>query len=329
MSVRRGMQVAFASAILGAWIVACTGSDYGTPPLPGSDAASEASDASAPPDTGPPVVPCPCVESPPDGWSVPGYLVRNAPCTAPVPMEAYHLYADVSGAPATCGHCICKSQPSSTSCIAPSIATYTSGTCPGGAPTGAPVHLAGADCYANPNATITSYRAETGQLQAICEASPDAIPEIPPLQKTDTRLCVPAAEGTGSCATGTACKPSPPTGSTALPLCVAHSGDVECPSSYPTRQRLNATYEDKRRCTSCSCSFTGTGCTYTLKAYSAADCAGTLLTTATSGPACLSGSPKSFRVTAGSAITGTCGNPTGGEPMGDVEVSDVVTVCCQ
>jgi hypothetical protein len=329
MSVRVAIQVTLAGAILGAWILACVGSDY-APTGSAPDAASDGGgDASVPPETGSPAAPCTCVESPADGWSVPGYLLRDATCAAPVPMEAFKLYTDVSGAPATCGHCSCKSQPTSTSCTAPSIASYTSGTCPPGAPTGTPIHLTGANCYANPNATITSYRAETGLVQGTCDATSDAIAEIPPLQKTDLRLCVPAGPGAGTCAKGLACRPDPPTGGSPAPLCVAHPGDVECPDGYSVRQRLNATYEDKRRCTTCSCTFSGSGCTYTVKAYSAAGCTGTLLTTATSGPTCLSGSPKSFRVTEGTVTDATCGNPQGGEPTGEVEVSDAVTVCCK
>jgi hypothetical protein len=254
----------------------------------------------------------------------------DASCAAPVAVEAFKMYSDLSGAPATCGQCTCNPQPTSTSCVAPRISLYTSGTCPAGVPTGGSIELTAAACYANPKTGITSYDARPGIVQGSCGAVSDAIPDIPPLQKKEVRLCVlPPEQAAGGCAAGTACQPDPPAGSPAPPLCIAHPGEVDCPSGYPTRERLAGSYDDTRGCTPCGCVFKGAGCTYTVKAYDAANCGGTLLTSGTSGDTCWSGAPKSFRVTAAAVTTATCNSPYGGDPTGGVAVSNPITVCCK
>jgi hypothetical protein len=75
--------------------------------------------------------------------------------------------------------------------------------------------------------------------------------------------------------------------------------------------------------------FSGDGCTYSVKAYDAAGCTGTLLSSGPSGILCRSGKPKSFRVTAGTVTNAACGPPQGGEAKGSVVVGNPITVCCK
>ena len=330
MAVRVALLVTLAGAILAAPIVSCVGSD--PPPVldAGAGSPGSATDGGVGTDTGAAGPSCSCVESPADGWSPPGYLVREASCAAPVAVEAFKMYSDVSGAPATCGQCTCNAQPTSMSCSAPRITLYTSGTCPNGVPSGGSIDLTAAGCYANPKTGITSYDAQSGTVDGSCSAVSDKIPDIPPLQKKEVRLCVPPPEpGAGRCAPGTACQPDPPAGAPAPTLCIGHPGEVDCPSGYPARQRFDGTYDDTRGCTPCRCVFKGAGCTYTFKAYDAASCGGTLLSSGTSGDTCLSGAPKSFRVTAAAVTTATCNSPYGGDPTGGVAVSNPITLCCK
>ncbi len=139
----------------------------------------------------------------------------------------------------------------------------------------------------------------------------------------------------GICADpGKVCSPSgPPDG---FRTCIAHEGDVSCPSYSPYQER-HVFYEgldDTRTCSPCSCGAPeGGSCSGLISVYADGACSALLSSTLVTSAGALCAD-----VAAGSALgsksagpvtytPGTC-TPSGGEPMGTAEPRDAVTLCC-
>ena len=138
------------------------------------------------------------------------------------------------------------------------------------------------------------------------------------------------ATACGGAVAGAACE-----GGTCFPvagagdLCIARSGDTECPPSFPERTLYHRSFADDRSCSACACSESGQSCEVDVEICSLGFDQATLV----SGAACyqLNSSDGDGVTLLSTAITdqGTCSpNPGAGELTGAAVPTEPVTVCC-
>lgn len=98
--------------------------------------------------------------------------------------------------------------------------------------------------------TLDAVDAAPGSCQALTEGS-IALPPSLPYAKTG--LACASGRGKGACGAGGICVPRPAAPFAQAP-CIAHPGEVECPSGYAARREVFSTaFLDQRSCTACAC----------------------------------------------------------------------------
>lgn len=110
--------------------------------------------------------------------------------------------------------------------------------------------------------------------------------------------------------------------------CVYREGEQACPAG-PLSDRLVVyrDFVDQRGCSACTCSdLAGAACGGELAVYTTS-CSDLPAHTLAPG-ACVQTGPPPFLVAYEPAVTGTC-ESGGGEPTGDVQGRDPVTMCCE
>lgn len=140
---------------------------------------------------------------------------------------------------------------------------------------------------------------------------------------TTTTACGGAVAG--AACTGGTCFPDAGSGD----LCIARSGDAECPATFPERTLYHRSFSDDRDCSPCACSESGQSCEVDVEICSLGFDQATLL----SGGTCyqLNSSDGDGVTLLSTAITdqGTCSpNPGAGELTGQAVPTEPVTVCC-
>ncbi|MDI1484374.1 hypothetical protein QHF84_47700 [Polyangium sp. y55x31] len=297
-----------------------------------------------------------CVPFRPLGWSDP-ILVATSPgplieCPPEAPEHHFTKYADLVAGPLAC-KCGCK--PSTGSCILPVTMTASNAACntPGAVPTSfdPPADWDGSCSSSNAIAAGKQCGGKTcvesltiGPMQAVdefCEV--DYEPILTGTSDEPTwGLTVIACEGfpeggEGGCGSGAKCAPAP-TPPPEFRVCVYKEGDVPCEGeNYTDRLVIYSGFEDKRGCTTCECTpeVEGSMCTATASIYKDDACVDPLLL----GYPISSLKEACFDLPAGSALgsksisnvtyhSGTC-QPTGGEPIGQVEALRPSTICCR
>jgi hypothetical protein len=137
------------------------------------------------------------------------------------------------------------------------------------------------------------------------------------------RPCGGAVPG-AACSAGN-CFPDPGSGD----LCIARSGEADCPAAFPERTLYHRSFSDNRDCSPCACSESGQSCEVDVEICSL----GFDQTTLVSGGACyqLNSSDGDGVTLFSTAITdqGACApNPGAGELSGQAVPTEPVTVCC-
>lgn len=241
-----------------------------------------------------------------------------ADCDGEYGSLATEGFTSVSADPASCG-CSCGDA-TGTTCN-PVVRRYGAGCA---AIQGSYV-VEGGECVDIPDvAGGSSWRVTTPAPEGgACQPALD-VDVAPPSFGDPVRLCAPSGPGEGSCESGF-CAPTPDIEDE--PMCYWHEGDVECPAGQKTLI-YDGTFDDTRDCGACECGSPEGDCVWEYASVSlalGADCFfGTYLpidqcTPVQAGTAAIHASNINPEV--------SC-SPSGGQPMGEVTPTGVITMCC-
>ena len=287
-----------------------------------------------------------CVAAPSFGWSMPVLLWAGPQLMAPdCPAElagalAYEGYADRL-AP-ECWSCACDAPTGS--CELPSSITVGTVTC--GASGGIVRSLAGLDLDPNVCNTDNGVGVEFGTRSVtvdplrVIESGCTPV-EGPPTSKNGSmtwgvfaRACAGTAPGrcldpSLSCASSVDAPPG-------FAQCIYRAGDHDCPSIYPTKRVFYDDAKDTRVCAACSCGPPIQGyCSTILRIFEDPVCSDAMY-----GSLINSIAPYCSQIYGEHALEGKrvitdltyepgwC-EPSGGEPVGSVELLGPTTFCCQ
>jgi len=261
-----------------------------------------------------------CVDLAPSGWSGPVALqVGPAGTLASCPKGLQSMYsghADLEYGPASCGACSCGS-PTSASCTL-QVSYYATASCF----TLLATQSVGTGCVAGPAATVGGVRL-TANDSGSCGTGTAPPPTLtPPTWKSDVQACALAGGTPTECGNGKVCAPL---FAQALP-CVYQTGDVPCPAGFPSRSVYYGSYDDKRACSGCNCSFSAT-CTGTVSGFHLSDCATPTFSGQSPTSTCVPGDTHSISATGVTASNAAC-TPSGSSPSGCVAPATPTTFCC-
>lgn len=305
-----------------------------------------------------------CVEEAPDGWMGPnlywiGPTGQQPPCPEVAPLPGTTLFSELGQVPHACPSCTCA--PSETSCSSPTKWMVSGAKCSSaeGAPqtsfeVGAPDWSG--DCSTDNAIEPGAQCGGALCTQSLTVAAPEAVgapcnPLVaerednpgPPwpwgrvaqeclVTPTETEAC----RGENGDEEGYVCIPVPGD----LLACISlHHGDheqeVDCPEFYSERHVMYGSAVDHRECAPCACSSPEGGeCAVTVTAFADEACTDFVV-----GAVIFSSDEQAcFDVPSGIALgskaaevkvatPGSC-LPSGGEPIGEVEPADRVTLCC-
>jgi hypothetical protein len=284
----------------------------------GTDAPSpvDASDAGA---TG-----CTCIAPVPAGWTLVAFnAASHGPCPTGYGTPTNVIVDPTNLGPSTCS-CTCDvaTQPN---CYTGQVTlTYGTGVCDTSAGTFAVNNGA---CVAASLPFAASNHAVTPLAPTGGSCSPN-VTETPPSPGGGMgKACTVATAPTGAgCSGGQVC--APPSASP-FALCIAQSGQVTCPASYPTAHKTG-TGVTGGGCGACTCATPNTSCdSPTFSVYSDGACA-TQLCTMTADGTCqavtASATGASYLYTATANIG--CIPPTQPTPTGNASLDGLSTICC-
>ena len=259
-----------------------------------------------------------CVDPAPAGFSGPVALFMGPAGSLPeCPAGLSELYlggANPSFEPSGCTGCTCGA-PSGESCSI-SVTYYQSSTCSTYASSGS----VSSSCSATYSGTVGSVQVSASPT-GNCAPGPTPTPTLSPAAFADEARACGIASGTpATCEAGGVCSPA----SSQAAACIFQSGDVECPSTFPTRHVFHESLNDSRGCAACSCSFDATSCSVTLTAYQDTGCSLPLTTT---GTGCLTGDVHAFSINSQSVSGETCVS-NGANPTGCASGDSPTTFCC-
>lgn len=283
-----------------------------------------------------------CVPDAPLLWEAPVLLwfgpAGQAPsCPASAPEIAYGGH-DGLDAPNVCGECRCS--PATGTCSLPASLTAYGAHCSSIGP-GTP-HSS----FDPPQGWDGSCTATTPALSGVqsvtiapavihdgCTAQTSAV-DLTTNWATYALGCV--ADAPGSCGVpDTACASTPPAG---FSVCIARSGDLECPDGVPYTEKhvFYGSIDDTRSCSPCACgAAAGSTCSTSVALYPDGACASSpplaLDTITSAGPICIDVPPGSMlgskSASAPSYQPGACPS-SGGDPSGAAIPADPTTFCC-
>jgi hypothetical protein len=259
------------------------------------------------------------------GWSVVAFdPVSRSSCPAGYASPSDVIVDPTSLGPSTCT-CVCDitSSPSCVSGLAQ--LTYGSGgTCTTSA---GGYDVADGGCVA----TTLPFAAEDHQVTPPPPSGGSCtsmVTEMPPSPGGGLGKMCTATSTTGGCGTGKVCAPG--TNSLFL-VCVAHAGDITCPSGY-TKKHSVGTGITGGGCGTCSCvppSATCSGATFTVFADS--QCASSIATVPADGVchAVTGGGDAGTSYQYSATTTNVaCTPPTQPQPTGNSTLTNLTTVCC-
>lgn len=213
----------------------------------------------------------------PSGWS-PIVLVSGAAVNALCPTS-YATKSAVKGLTGTtkCA-CRCGGASGAGACDGDLFLGYGNAQCTGASASVTP--LVDAGCT-----TVTLgplAQNAKAKLNGALSCSPQITQDIP--QPVDLALCT-GGDVTSSpvCRTGESCVPAISRGSR---LCIAHDGEVECPSGGYTRWTTGTNPTDDRACTGCTCTPDPAGCAKGVLSFFANDTCTTLIGSMTTDDTC-------------------------------------------
>jgi hypothetical protein len=269
----------------------------------------------------------------PKGWTLVAFSAKTRPVCPAMYGAEQAVVSGVSGAAASCG-CTCSGSPA----VCGGTASYSG--YPNACTTGATgVNLAvndGACSSVGTNIAAGDYYqlyfASTAQpQQGTCGGTGHVTMAPTPTFSAGATCAQPAQLGAG-CPTGLC---APPTG-TVFKGCIAHAGDVACPTFGFTQQVLASTgtpgYVDMRGCGSCPCATSLTcGTVSNVALFTNGGCTGGAAYNINTGCQLVNSSASigSYQVAFPTGGSSTC-QPTGSPPpTGSVILdSNVETICC-
>jgi len=310
-----------------------------------------------------------CVDPPPTGWTVPGYVAvyegatGNTPpdCPSDMPTKVYSGNATLIAQPAVCMPCGCAAPTGQDCQLATDLNPMSAGI--------QAMQVSNAGCLqsATQLSTLTvpdppwggaCYHAETLAGGQLCNGAPcntsvsSSLPSLTggacsptggvptskptPTWASSTLACHGTRQGKG-CKNQQVCQPKPKSPFKGH-VCVEQTGDVACPSgsAFSNKNVYFSGFTDTRDCTGCTCGpVSGGSCEITLSLYSdpAVGICTTLVTKFKAGQcAALSGNPGIYGWT--DQITkapqgGSCAPIAVTTPIGQVTAKGPTTFCCQ
>ncbi|HEX4352816.1 MAG TPA: hypothetical protein VHZ95_07885 [Polyangiales bacterium] len=272
-----------------------------------------------------------CVTKAPDGWRGPIALATGddvpSDCSGAFGDKAFEAGTEPSADATSCSACTCSGDNACAAFV--DFGTGSDAAC-GGATCTTSVNQSCAEimppCL---NAVASAY------LQTKLPASSGACTpstETPNLPETHWKSraigCALSAADGGGCDKDV-CAPKSAGDRFQTNFCIWQEGDVACPSkTYTDKQLLYRDLSDTRSCSACVCS--GPNCSYDWKVFADSDTTCTMPLLSLSSPdQCVQVNPVGNMLRVGAAISGDgkC-TPTGGQPQGQLQPTNPITVCC-
>jgi hypothetical protein len=260
-----------------------------------------------------------CVTSS-NGWTPAVHVLFGlGPSTCPAAWPNRTDYKQSGG-----GSCECKCSPVGVSCAGP-LQARTGNACQG------PVSTLGGvpdgTCTSNFAALASPLSLQgTGETPSSCRG--DVEPSL--AGPVDAVTCAgAAATPSASCEPGEVCVPKPPKslGLTTSVLCMAHEGDVACPSNLPFRILGGSAVTDGRSCAA-SCTCEPTDCKGgKLDAFTGDDCTGLVRSYQINGVCATAAAPANVKAVRYTAPAG-CKVDKSPQVLGTVTVQVPRTFCC-
>lgn len=258
----------------------------------------------------------------PDGWQGPVVLAHSgASCTGVYSRQVLELKDNVSGALADCP-CSCGPPTGGICKNAEPFEVHSVPACQDPAPVQNGVTM-----------TCANY-AITGAESMLIHDSPSAggscLPLVPPVPAQvvfETRTICSTDTG-GGCGRST-CTPLPDAENVEPFVCMHQSGDLDCPSGFPTKHLFFEDVADDRDC-SAGCVCGAPRCPVTFDSHAASGCATPALVTYSSAMGCIE-NPQDitfgdFEIHQELAACGVAQDTN--EPIGSVAGTNPRTVCC-
>jgi hypothetical protein len=182
------------------------------------------------------------------------------------------------------------------------------------------------------------YQLGTTPLTGLCQSTPPNFNTASSLRVTGgTPTCTTSSNFPNAySSTARLCNPDPSSCNTFcapsnkdVSVCAVASGDVACPSGYPTKYVVGGSVTDTRTCAGCQCSIGNATCAANITFYGGATC---LSSTADGGVSALVGNCAGLTgansyLRASIQPSGTC-TVQGGTASGSATPTNVRTVCC-
>ncbi|MEJ7732288.1 MAG: hypothetical protein WKG00_24160 [Polyangiaceae bacterium] len=274
-----------------------------------------------------------CIPEAPAGWDGPFAVAVGAmadvacPGGWPAPKPVAHMELQVP-APA-CTDCTCTVA-TPISCGLTPLVFYVDESC---SLTGAAENVVAGSCVGSAHATALSV--SVGPPATV--AGTCAFDGGDRVVATWAQHVTTCAGGLGAgCAAGSVCAPpiAMPFGTGA---CISGEGNMPCPDAYPVPTTAFRDVADTRTCTACTCGQllpgpSGGGCAATVALYADLGCTGGFVPTGVNGCTQVSDGVESLEVidlqVPATPPGGCSGLASGGDPEGQVEPSEPLTICC-
>ncbi len=281
-----------------------------------------------------------CVAEAPLGWSGPLALYigsdTNVTCGGAWSTQAFSSgYGSLNAPAASCSGCNCGS-PNGASCNIAPVDLFWLTNCSSSSYDQTQAVGQPNVCYLVNDADIIWWSAR-GQLSTASggSCSPSGgDPTVQPTSYAQRALGCDGAPAGEGCTAGLCVPiPEPPL---STPLCIAHSGDTNCPTGSYTQKYLSyQSVADTRDCTDCGCgSPQGMSCgslTYFYVDYNNSNCWGSPVVAPHDGSTCVNlnmyDGPGSMEFIPGSPSGGYCSS-SGGQPTGSATPAEPLTICC-
>jgi hypothetical protein len=254
---------------------------------------------------------CNCLPAVPDGWDGPLVADELADCAAPWADRVEQLHGGLDAGAHTCT-CSCTTPPAECNALRTDQNDCSIG-CGGNA---GPLSVGA--CAAAATGSCSTYLIVTVDGGGPCTPKLDERKD-PVGWARDARLCHGASAAKGVCDGAQVCVPDRPASGG---YCIAHTGDLPCPPSWPQQRTYYDGADDTRGCEACSCGDGGAACE--VAEYAAAGCNEAQRIGTQEPEQCAAASPF-VKLLRGAA---SC-VPDGGAPKGDVAPTGQRTVCCR
>lgn len=268
---------------------------------------------------------CTCVAAPGSGWSVVAFdPVSRSSCPAGYDTPSDVIVDPTSFGPSTCT-CVCNVT-TLPSCVSGKVAIAfgSGGTCTSG---GGSFDVADGGCVAGSFAFAAADHQATPPPPSGGSCTP-MVTETPPSPGGGLGKMCTATGTAGGCGQGQLCAPD---GNSLFSVCVAHAGDVACPSGY-TQKHTVGTGITGGGCGACNCAVPTATCSgATFSVFADSQCATSIATLPADGTChAVTGGPdagSSFQYSA-TTTNVACTPPMQPQPTGNSTLTNATTVCC-